>query len=151
MSSAVEYEAMNAIAPLKNTDGMKCIAVLAVTQSSQVVDLLAQFGTLKHFITLQADSRPADEKVYIAFGINDAGSIDETATGTGATVCYSIPDNQELPIRIPTHREVATGIGTLAAARYLYWKGSASGYLRVYRSSLEPGQDSREFKAPAVY
>jgi hypothetical protein len=154
MSSAVEYEAMNAIAPVKNSEGMTCIAVLAVSPSSQVVDLLSHFGTGKHFITLQADTRPADGKFYIAFGVNDAGSISEVATGSGATVCFSIADNQELPVRLPTHHAIATGVATLTYPKFLYYKGAtggATGYLRIYRSSLEPGQTTREFKAPNVY
>lgn len=153
MTSAVEYEAMNEVAPLKNTDGMNAIAVLAISPTSQVIDLLTLFGNGKHFLTLQADTVPANGKVYVALGINE-GTINDAATGVGITVCQSLKDGERLRVRLANHLGIATGVATLAFMRYLHWKGAtggATGYLRIHRSSLEPSQDSREFRAPNVY
>lgn len=151
MTSQLEYEALNITPPLQNTNAVKCIAVLSVTTSSQsqdLTDLFASIGT-GHYLTLAADMPAnAGKTVYIAFGCNDAGSIDETATGTGATVCYPIPDGQEKPYRLITGKDVATGVATDTQYTQLYYKGSATGYLRIYRSSVANMQDTTEFPAP---
>ena len=146
----IDYEALNVTPPVKNTDSVKCIAVLSVTTSSQTQDLTALFASIGtgHYLTLAADMPAnAGKTVYIAFGCN-AGTIDETATGTGATVCYPIPDGQEKPYRLITGRDVSTGVATNTQYTVLHYKGSATGYLRIYRSSVGAMQDTTEFPAP---
>lgn len=151
MVKGVEYEALNVTAPLLNSNSMKCVAVLAVTTTSQSVDLETLFASLGtgHYFTLQADM-PANSggMIYLAFGANGSGSIDQTATGNGNTVCRGIPDQQELPARIVTGKSVGTGVATQVKYNYLYYKGSATGYLRVCRSSVGPGQGAEQFPAP---
>lgn len=147
--STVEYEAMNVLPPLKNSGAMKCIAVLTVSGSSQVTDLETLFGQLSdgHFLTLSADG----PKVYVAFG-SASGTIDPSATGGGTAVCFPIPSEGQLPVRPTAGREVATGVATNVKYNYLHYvgaSGTAGGYLRVYRSSLGPGEDpGGQFKAP---
>lgn len=141
-------EAQNVTPPLKNTTGMKCIHVLRCTPASQVIDLRTVFGTMDngHFFTLQADG----VKCYVAVSSNDQGSIDETAVGNGATVCWPIPDGGQLPYRLISGKELATGYATLAAYRHLFYKSTATGYLRIYRSSVAMGQDASEFRPPGI-
>lgn len=143
--SQVEMEAANITPPLKNTAALKCIAVLQATPSNQTQDLSALFGRLTngHFLTLKADGG----KVYVAFGTL-AGTIDETATGTGVTACWPITDGGELPVRLMGGREVATNIATLCSYNILHFKASATCYLRLYRSSVAQGQGSEQFPVP---
>lgn len=146
----IDYEALNVTPPVKNTGAVKCIAVLAVTTTSQSQDLTALFGSLGtgHYLTLAADMPAnAGKTVYYAFGCN-AGTIDETATGTGVTVCYPIPDGQEKPYRLITGKDIGTGIATLTQYTTLHYKGSATGFLRIYRSSVGALQDTTQFPAP---
>lgn len=149
-----EYESANITPPLKNTDGMKCIAVLAITTTSQSQDLELLFSRLGagHFLTVKADfPLNPGSRVYVAFGATP-GTIDETVTGTHNNGCWPLIDGEEMPVaQVPMGREVATGIATLSFYKYLHWKaptGIATGYLRVYRSSFGPQQDAGEFRAP---
>jgi hypothetical protein len=136
------------IAPLKNSNAMKCIAVLLVSPTTQTVDLATLFGQsgTSHDYILEADGT----KVYVALG-TVAGTIDERATGNGDTVCWPIPNGTALPFKPTSGREVATGIATMCSYNVLHYKvatGTATGYLRIYRASLSRGQGSEEFKAP---
>jgi hypothetical protein len=141
-------EDSNITPPLKNTTGLKCIHVLRCTPTSQVVDLRTVFGLAQtsHFYTLQADG----VKCYVAVSSNDQGSIDETALGNGATVCWPIPDGGQLPYRPIAGQELATGYATQASYPYLFYKSTATGYLRVYRSSVAPGQGVEQFRPPGI-
>lgn len=134
--------------PLKNTSAMKCIAVLIVSPTSQTKDLTELFGQANkdHDYLIMADGT----KSYVALG-TVAGTIDEAATGNGATVCWPIPDGTCLPFKPTGGRETATGIATYVHYNVLHYKvaaGAATGYLRIYRGSLGRGQGSEEFKAP---
>lgn len=144
----IEQEASNITSPLKNTDAMKCIAVLAVTVATQTQDLeeLFENAGAGHYFSLEADGT----KVYFAFGATP-GSLDERATGNGNTVCYPLADGAEKHFRLVSGRETSTNIATLSFYKHLHWKcatGTATGYLRIYRSSLGPSQGSEQFKAP---
>lgn len=144
---AVVHEAENITPPLMNTTGLKCMHVLMCTPTSQVVDLRTLFGGVDngHFFTLQADGA----KCYVAFASNGQGSISETATGGGATVCWPILDGGQLPYRPLAGRELATGYTTLAnQSHFLHYKSTATGYLRIYRSSVGQAQDTSQFKVP---
>jgi hypothetical protein len=141
-------EAQNVTPPLMNTTGLKCMHVIMCTPTSQSLDLRTVFGLLNngHYFTLQADG----VKCYVAFGSNGSGSISETAVGNGATVCWPIPDGGQLPVRLTNAKELATGYATMASYPFLYFKSTATGYLRVYRSSLGKGQDASEFRPPGI-
>jgi hypothetical protein len=145
--SVKEYEAANQLLPLKNTDAMKALGNVLADGTSRTLDLSTYFAQLDagHFLTLIADGA----KVYVAMG-HAAGTIDEAAVGNGATVCVPIPDGSAMH-GVPIYgRTVATGIATTLAFRTLHYKtaGTATGYLRMYRSSLAPNQGAGEFKAP---
>ena len=157
MTSGREFAAAAVILPVLNSDGVKCIAVLAVTTSSQSVDLRTLFGSTaeskpswaSHLYTLQADMPAnADSRVYVALGASSAGSISETATGNGNTVCWPIPDKQSLPGAVLSGRIGVSGMATSIMSSWLYYKGLATGYLRIYRSSVLPGQGVGEFPPP---
>ena len=146
--SLVEFQWHNEIAPLKNSNAMKCIAVLSVSATSQTVDLATLFGKPENgeFYTLRADGL----KVYIAFGTL-AGTISDTATGTDNTVGFPVPDGTDVRVKLTGGRENATGIATYVHYTILHYKGSATGvtgYLRIQRSSLQPTKGSEQFPAP---
>jgi hypothetical protein len=116
-----------------------------ITQNSQAINLSDYFGALGagHYITLEADGA----KVYIATASNNVGSINEQDQGSGVGVCFPIPDGQQLPIRILGGRELGTGYATqvqYASGIILHAKlalsGVATGFLRMYRSSVDETQ-----------
>lgn len=146
--SMITTEANNVTPPLKNSVAMKCIAVLTYSPTSQTQDLNALFAGIEagHYLTLRADGG----KVYVAFG-SSAGTIDDTAAGTGTSVCYPLSDGESMHVRPTAGNERATGVATLANYNFLHYKaptGSATGYLRMYRSSLNESQDAGVFRAP---
>ena len=146
--SMVTYEANNVTPPLKNSVAMKCIAVFIYGPATQTQDLTALFAKLDngHYLTLQADGG----KCYVAFG-SSAGTISEAAVGTDVQACFPIADGQQLNVRPTFGDERATGIATQCAYNVLHYKGAtgaATGYLRVYRSSLSPNQEGGLFRAP---
>lgn len=154
MSSTVEYEASNAVAPVKNSNAVKAIAVLQVTAASQVQDLDQLFGGIVddgHFISLAADMPDnTGARVYVAFGFQ-SGSIDRLATMVATQACWPVFDGSYMPVRIPGGSErLATGIGAATNVRYnlLHYQGSATGFLRLYLSSLGPGQNTKAFPPP---
>lgn len=151
MTHPIVIEAAQVTAPLGNSAGIRCIAVLSVTTSSQSVDLETLLGGADkgHFLTLMADMPAnADSRVYLAFFANAAQSISETATGTGATVCWPLPDKQTLPIKLLSGDVRASGIATLMWHKHLVYKGLATGYLRIYQSSVGVGQGLDQFPLP---
>ena len=146
--SMITTEANNVTPPLKNSVAMKCIAVLIYGPTTQTVDLTTLFGKLDdgHYLTLRADGG----KVYVAFG-SSADSIDEAAVGNGITAAWPISDGESLPVRPIYGEERATGVATLATYNILHYKGptgAATGFLRMYRSSLSQNQDAGMFRAP---
>lgn len=168
MSSNREFEAMNVLLPLKNATGMVAQANLLVGATGIVQNLASLFRGIQdgHYITAQADGA----KVYVAFGANDVGAtlligltgyaIEPGATGAGRQVCFPIPDGVMLPGvpyggrehgRLTGHAGATTLGGTFVDGYNFIHARVASGgvptaYLRLYRSSLAPGQDVREFK-----
>jgi len=150
--SSIAFEAENVTPPLKNSNAMKCIANIAVLTTSSSTDLAPLLGALGigGYVTVKADM-PANTTGRIYFALaSTAGTIDETATGTGNTVCWPLPDGHEMSFRLATGRETtASNVATLCWYTHLHTKGTATGYLRVYRSSLPPDQDAgRAFKLP---
>jgi hypothetical protein len=171
MSSTREHEAHNQLFPLQNATGMKSQANLLVGATGIVQNLASLFGGLMdgHYLTAQADGG----KVYTTWSSNDLGAtllvnltgyaIDPAATGSGRQVCWPIPDGVMLP-GVPYgglekgttsgFGPAATGIGMTLVRGYQFLHarmasgGVATGYLRLYRSSLAPTQDVREFKIP---
>lgn len=151
----INIEADNVTPPVKNTTAMKCIAVLVASGTSQTVDLATLFGnvTAGHYFTAQADG----VKCYIALGAA-AGSIDETAFGastlaTATLACIAIPDGTDRNFRLIGGQQTATGVSTLTFNTILHYKaptGTATGYLRIYRSSVGPAQGLEQFKGPST-
>src|SRR5690606_28062385 len=81
----VQFEEANIIAPVLNTDNHKAQLALDVDTAGDSYDLstLLTNWSRGHFIELTAEGGD----VYYAFGPNDAGAIDETASDAGNTVC----------------------------------------------------------------
>ncbi len=153
--SQITLEANNVTPPLKNTTAMKCIAVLIAGGTSQAVDLATLFGNVGagHYYTAVADGI----KCYVALGNSTSESIDETAWGqstlaTATLACIPIADGTQLPFRLVTARQLATGVATQTTNSVLLYKGptgTATGYLRLYRSSLGSNEDAGvHFKGP---
>ena len=156
--SGREYQAAALNLPLQNSVGVKCVAVLSVTTASQSVDLSTLFGKATDgespqwddgFFTLFADM-PSNtgSRIYVALGPDSSGSISETATGNGATVCWPIPDTQSLQGVILGGRISSSGVATSINSSWLYYKGLATGYLRIMRSSSDPGRGAGQFPPP---
>ena len=149
MSTSVEHQAANITPPLMNSAAMKCIGVVLGTGASQVLDLETYFAEFDNgeFLTLVADGA----KFYVALAENAAGSINPVATGTGATVCMVIPDGTQLPFRPVAGEVKATGISTQVRYTQLHYRVNTSvstGFLRMYRSSLQNLQGVERFPAP---
>lgn len=137
MTSAIEQEAANAIAPLLNKTGQVAQGVVAVTSASareNIAQLTA--GLRGHFLTLHADGGD----VYVAFNSADAGAIDDTATGYGVTICQRIPSGQDRSWRIP-------GVDSPDATAYqwlIHKTASGTAKLRLYISSLGQSENARD-------
>lgn len=143
--SMVEFEASNLTLPLKNSPGMRCIAVLRIDLTSASFDLRNAFAKLDngHFLSIVPDMHASTAKCYIAFG-GAAGTIDETAT-TGINMCYVKGDLQELSGRLIGGNESYTGWSTGVSYPYIHYKASGTtGLLRIYRSSTASGQGPGE-------
>ena len=154
--SSVEFEAANITLPLKNISALlgsgdnagaiACIAAITVGTGSTTTDLATLFDGLEkgHFLTFQADG----SKVYIALDAA-AGTIDKDATGSGATVCWPIPDGTSLSGRLLGGRRVPTGrVATMTLQTILHHQAVATCTLRIYRSSVDSGQGTEQFPAP---
>lgn len=147
-----EYEAVNIIAPLENSGAMKSQANLAVSNASGLrFSLSGLFGRSLdqgHYLTVQADGG----KLYVKLSPKEDSHVNAFATGTGEAICYPIPDGAQLSFVPVPGRETGTGVATLMVYDWLHVRvasgGVASAYARVYRSSLAPGQDAGEFRAP---
>lgn len=125
MSSAVEIEAANIIAPVLNGAGVHArnrIAAIATSTSSAVTDLTSLISDVGkgHYLTFMADGGD----IYVAFNNANSGSIDETATGAGVTIPWKLEDSLPQHFRIV---ENYTYIITKAA--------TGTPKLRVYVSS----------------
>ncbi len=106
-----------------------------------------------HFYSLQADGAgpvptgAAPWRAYVAFS-PAVRTIDETSLGTGA--CWPIVDGQVLRGRLapggidratgfPSGLSVATGLDS-KVLNFKCAPGGGTGYLRIYRSSIDNGQ-----------
>lgn len=145
------FQAYNVIAPYKNSTGLVSQAAVVVSQTSQAINLSDYFGGLGagHFITLEADGA----KIYVAVASNSVGTINEQEQGGGVGVCFPIPDGQQLPMRILGGREMGTGYATFvqyATGVIIHAKlalsGVATGFLRMYRSSVDETQGVGQLK-----
>ena len=150
--SQIEVEAATMLAPIKNSGAMKVIAVVAVGTASGVTDLRNLLGSLAkgHYYTIQPDMPDAaGGRIWFAFGSN-SGTIDERATGNGVTACYVKGDLQEFPFVLRGAIEGSSGYASTGATYpFLHHKGSASGYLRIYASSIGSSQNpGSEFLPP---
>jgi len=118
MTDSIAIEAANLIFPLLNTATKVRQGAIAVTTTTGGGDIGALLTKAKdgHFITLFADGGD----VYFAFNNSAAGTLDETATGTGVTVCQKLPSGQFVSGRLVdnfTFIRVKTASGT-ATLRY---------------------------------
>lgn len=156
--SQITTEANNVTPPLMNTDATVCVWVGIAGPTTQTVDLTTVFGNwgAGHYYTLVADG----VKVYHAFG-PVAGTLDESKLGTPTQAAIPIESGEKFPFRVIAQgRAVATGSGlgaqgkaTMVTYNILHFKaptGTATGYLRLFRSSLGPNQDAGEFKGPST-
>ncbi len=148
----VAYEALNVIPPMRNASGIRGQAAIVVSPTSQDINLSDYFGNIEsgHYFTFQADGA----KVYVAFGPG-VGAIDEQEQGAGSGVCYPIPDGQQLPVRLVGGVLKASGYGTMMRVGSGYrvkaklaLSGAASGFLRIYRSSVSPNQGTEQLPPP---
>lgn len=150
--SLVEFEAANIVAPLENSSAMKSQANLAVSNASGLsFGMSGLFGASwgdGHYYTLSAQGA----QILVKFAPNESTCIDGFATGTDSKVAFPIADGAMVSVRIPPGRETATGVATMVNYGYLHARvvsgGVASGYLRVWRSSLDPRHDAGFFRAP---
>jgi hypothetical protein len=149
--SSIATEAYNIIPPYRNSTGLASQVNIVVSQTSQAINLSDYFGSLGagHFITLEADGG----KMYVSLAANSVGTIDEMAQGVGSSVCFPIPDGQQLPMRILGGRELGTGYATnvqYGSGVILFAKmpisGVATGYLRIYRSSVGDTQGIEQLR-----
>jgi hypothetical protein len=153
--SMVEFEANNVIAPMKNlASGMIAQANLAVSSGAQSYYIPSLFlGETKpdqgHYYTVAADM-PANRYgvVYIAVSQYPADTaINPYATGIGRDICWPVPDGTKMDFRLPPRLQITTGVAT-QTGYWLHYRGSATGFLHIYRSSLGNGQDTKQFGKP---
>jgi hypothetical protein len=148
------FQAYNTVAPYRNSSGLASQAAVLVTQAQTAINLSDYFGNIGagHYFTFEADGG----KIYIAAASNTGGpAINEQAQGAGNQCCFPIPDGQQLPMRFLGGREVGTGYvtnvtyasGIIIMAK-LALSGVATGFLRIYRSSVDETQGIGQFKPP---
>ncbi len=152
----LHFRAYNTIVPYKNTSGLASQAAIVVSTTSQAIPLSDYFGNIGSgdYFTLQADGA----KIYVSGAFNSIGTINEQEQGRGVGVCFPIPDGQQLPVRILGGRQVSTGYATgaqCATGFFLHAKlalsGAATGFLRIYRSSVAEAQGIEQLKPPGMY
>lgn len=154
-----QYEAYQVTPPYQGSTGLAAQACIAVSQTARFINLTDYFGKLGsgHYYTLQADGA----KIYVSVAPHDKQTIADNAVGTLPAVCYPIPDGQSLPFVVPGGRTVgsggsptgfyatmidySTGIGIWAKVASAIGSLSATGYLRILRSSMGPGQGLEQF------
>ena len=159
MSSQRQFEAYNLNPPYQGSTGLAAQANFVVSQTARWIDLSQYFGKLDagHYLTVQADGA----KIYIAVSPHDKQTIADNAIGTLPAVCYPIPDGQSLPFVVHGGRTVGSGgsptgsyvtminygtnIGFWAKVASAIGSLSATGYLRVLRSSMAETQGLEQF------
>lgn len=138
-------EASFVLFPMENSDAFKSQANLCISNASGLrFGLSGLFGGALgdgHFLTFQADGA----KILVKLGVNDTGSIDGFATGTGASIAFPVPDGAMVSGVPVGGRIVGTGVATTVRFDWLHARvvsgGVATGYLRILRSSKLPNQD----------
>jgi len=149
--SSIATEAFNIIPPYRNSTGLASQANIVVSNVSAAINLSDYFGGLAegHYFTFQADGA----KVYLSIASNNIGSINQDAQGVSSQACFPIPDGAQLPMRILGGREQGTGYATqvqYASGIIVFAKivgsAAATGFLRVYRSSVGDTQGINELK-----
>lgn len=142
-----QQEAANIILPLLNIAAATGIQArvtqgcIATSTTSARTDLSSLSAVGRgHFITLFADGA-SGEDIYVAFNTADAGTIDETATGFGVTVCQCIKAGTSIAGRLPA-------VDSGNAYSWLIHKAlSGTPKLRVSITSLGEGEDARGLQA----
>lgn len=153
------FEAYNVIPPYRNSTGLASQAAVVVNQAGVNINLSDYFGALGagHFFTFQADGA----KIYVQLCANSGGvAANEQDQGSGAGVAWPIPDGQQLPMRFLGGREQAATGGYATLVNYasgiivrakLPLSGAATGFLRIYRSSVGETQGLEQLKPPGLY
>jgi hypothetical protein len=126
----LEYEAHNPIVPLLNTAERQRITVIDVTTTSARHNLAALLDNVDdgHLIEMTAE----DCDVWYAFNDSDAGTVDQTTQSSAETACAVLFDGS-------TRTAHVVGNHT-----WLVLKGSTDGALRIFISSLGPGQSAKD-------
>jgi len=138
MAQELEHEALDVRGPK-----LAKSHVLAVTSSSASTDMSASaaIGTdlsAGRMLRLHADGGD----VYYAWSTDGTGTIDDTATGAGATVCGVIPAGQFRDERPPFDVTATITIGRIWP--FLYYKtASGTAKLRVTITSMNRTQQYR--------
>lgn len=148
-----QYEAYQVTAPYQGSTGLAAIANVAVSQTARAINLSDYFGGLSagHFFTIQADGA----KVYVAVAPHARQTIADNVEGAVPAVCFPCPDGQMIPFVVQGGRTIGSGGPTGSyctnisfASGIILWakvasaigSGSATGYLRIWRNSMGPGQ-----------
>jgi hypothetical protein len=156
-----QYEAYQVTAPFQGSTGLAAMANVAISQTAQAINLSDYFGGISasHFFTIMADI-PGGSKAYVAVAPHDKQSIADNAVGAGPSVCFPCPDGVAVPFLLQGGRTIGTGgvTGNYAtflnyASGVILWakvassigSGSATGYLRIMRNSMGPGQGLEQF------
>lgn len=122
--SDIEHLAANDIAPLQGN-----LCVVAVTTSSVSTDIsgitsVPEFITNGMFVSMESDV-----ECWFFFTATASQTVDETATGSGATVGYRLAADSSKRFRFP-RREAGQPV-------HLVVKGQAAGHVRLVVSSAE--------------
>lgn len=149
MTTSVEQEAANIILPLLNVAAAGSVpaqiaqGVIATSTSSAREDISSLSALARgRWLTVMNDGA-SGEDVYIAFHNANSGSIDETATGYGVTVCHCLKAGERISGRLP-------GIDDPAGTNYKYLvhkSKTGTPKLRLYISSMPITGDVRDFRA----
>ena len=108
--------------------GNNKIRVLAVTTSSQEQDISTPANSYPRWEDGNYLTLVAEQNTWINFGTTTGGSVNEATTGigTGGTQGWYLAAGVPQSFIVREDR------------KYLYFKGAAAGYLRLYVSSANP-------------
>jgi hypothetical protein len=144
MTTSVEQEAANIIAPLLNIAAAAGVPelcnqmALPITAASTVFDLNTYLTAWRkgHFLTLHADGGD----VYLAFHKTSGGTVDPTVTTAKAvTLCQRIPSGQDRTFRLPANDSPNDPAYQFITAR----TSAGTATLRGYISSIGHMEDIR--------
>ncbi len=132
MISNEDYKDLQTILPVLNTATKVRGCVIAVTATSartNVASLIPEIAAGGNLDGQYFDVTADGANVYLAQTNADAGSLDETATGAGATVAAGVVFNgQTKPYKFTS------------GYTWLIHKGSGAGNLRIALSSISQNQ-----------